>query len=401
MSKSTKTMLFLFIVIMGFVYFIESNKVDPIDWRETLDNTHKIPFGTYILDQEIDKVFPNDSVIRITGNVYDFFKDKKYDSIHTNTLFSLKNYGYIDSFARVNLHHYIAKGNTAVIFQDNIDGLIEGIETDYLQYTLREELLDQDKVSVTLANPNISTYSFQLKDLNTNYFDIPDSLRTKVEVLGYLKYKGVKYPNLIRYKEGSGQLILGLQPIAFTNYNLLESNNHLYVQGVLSYLPQQNTYFTVSRLPGDNEYHSTSILRFVFKHPALTWAWYFFLGTLFVFIIFTAKRKQRVIPIITPLSNTTVEFTKTVSNLYIQNKDYEDLINKHIIYTLEKIRRVHWLDTTKLDEVFINNLHIKTKKDKEDIIKFVRFIEQFKAAPHHASEEMLIELNKIIEKIID
>jgi len=388
-------------VIIGFVYFIESNKVDPINWNETLDNTQKIPFGTYILDQEIDKFFPNDSVIRTTTNIYDFFKEKEYDSIHKNTLFSLKNYGYIDSFAKVNLDRYVSKGNTAFIFQDNINGLIDGIETSSLYYSLQEELLDGSKLSVTLANPNISTYSFQLKNLNSNFFDIPDSLRTKVEVLGYLKYKGVKYPNIIRYKKGKGQLILGLQPIIFTNYNLLESNNHLYAQGILSYLPQQKTYFTVTRLPGDNEYYSNSILRFVFKHPALTWAWYFFLGTIFVFILFTAKRKQRIIPIIKPLSNTTVEFTKTVSNLYIQNKDYHDLMNKQIIYTLEKIRREYWIDTHKLDERFINSFHAKTKKDKTDIINFIQFVEQFRASDGNASQELLIQLNKLVEKIID
>lgn len=401
MSKSIRRIVFLFFLVMGFVYFIESSKVDPINWNETLDNTQKIPFGTYIFDQEIDKFFPNDSVIRITNNVYDFFKDKEYDSINNTTLFSLKNYGYIDSFASVNLNRYIAKGNTAVIFQDNINGLIDGIETSSLYYSLQEELLEDSKLSVTLANPNISTYSFQLKNLNSNFFDIPDSLRTKVEVLGYLKYKGVKYPNIIRYKKGKGQLILGLQPIIFTNYNLLESNNHLYAQGILSYIPQQKTYFTVTRLPGDNEYYSTSILRFVFKHPALTWAWYFFLGTILVFILFTAKRKQRVIPIIKPLSNTTVEFTKTVSNLYIQNKDYHDLMNKQIIYTLEKIRREYWIDTHQLDEHFINNFHAKTKKDKTDIINFIQFVEQFRASEHYASEELMIQLNKLVEKIID
>ncbi|KUF38279.1 hypothetical protein HX052_07830 [Myroides marinus] len=401
MNNTSKKMLFLFLVIVGFVYFIESNKVDPINWRVTLDNTSKSPYGTYILDKEIDYIFPKDSVVRITEHLYDFFDKSNYDSIQTNSLFSLKDYGYLDSFSRVKLNEYILKGNTALIIQDNIDGLIAGIETSSLYYEVDYNNAESEQLFVTLANQSISTYSYKIKGLNPYFFDIPDSLRSKIEVLGYLKYNGVKYPNLIRQRQGKGQLILGLQPIAFTNYNLLESNNHLYAQGILSYLPQQKTYYTVTKLPTDTEYHSESILRFVFKNPALKWAWYFFLGTIVVFILFTAKRKQRIIPIIKPLSNTTVEFTKTVSNLYIQNKDYHDLMNKQIIYTLEKIRREYWIDTTKLDEHFINNLHAKTKKNKEDIVKFIHFIEQFRASENYASETLLIELNKLIENIID
>ncbi|MCC9043225.1 hypothetical protein LNQ81_11145 [Myroides sp. M-43] len=401
MNNTSKKMLFLFIVIIGFVFFIESNKTDPINWNVTLDNTSKSPYGTYILDQEIDYLFANDSLVRITDNLYDFFEKHQYDSINRNSLFSLNNYSFLDSFSRISLNEYLIKGNTALIFQENIDGLIQGIEATSLYYDDEYNDSDQTEVTMTLANPAISTYSFNLKGANVYYFDIVDSLRNKVEVLGYLKYKGKKYPNLIRQKQGKGQLILGLQPIAFTNYNMLESNNHLYTQGILSYLPQQKTYYTVTKLSTDTEYHSESILRFIFKNPSLKWAWYFFLGTLILFILFTAKRKQRIIPIIKPLSNTTVDFTKTVSNLYIQNKDYDDLMNKQIIYTLEKFRREYWLDTTKLDERFINNLHSKTKKNKEDIVNFINFVEKFRASKNSASEALLIELNKLIEKIID
>lgn len=401
MNKSTTKILLLFIVIVGFVYFIESNKVTPINWNETYDTTEKIPFGAYILDQEIDKMFPNDSVVRFTQNLYEFFRKEDYDLQKRTNLFTFMTNGYLDSFARANLHAYVSKGNTALIYQDNVDELIDGIEINTLYYNIKDEVLDQKDISITLTNPNISTYAFKPKNLNSYYFNIPDSMRTKIEVLGYLKYKGVLYPNLIRQKIGQGQLILGLQPIVFTNYNLLDSNNHIYTQGVLSYLPNQKTYFSVSKLTGENGYDSSSVLRFIFKNPALKWAWYFFLGTMLVFILFTAKRKQRVIPIIKPLSNTTVEFTKTVSNLYIQNKDYQDLINKHIIYTLENIRRIYWLDTTKLDERFIDSLQVKTKKNREDILKFVNYVEAFRANPNYASEEMLIELNKLTEKIID
>ena len=60
--------------------------------------------------------------------------------------------------------------------------------------------------------------------------------------------------------------------------------------------------------------------------------------SIILFIFFNAKRRQRIIPIIEPLVNSTVDFTKTIGNLYFQQNNNADLINKKIIKPLEKIK---------------------------------------------------------------
>lgn len=401
MKSSINKFIFFFLVILGCIYLIESNRRPPINWNESYSNVDKAPYGLYVLDQEINNLLSENTIERTEENMYNFFRYKNYDTLQPSSTISIKGYSYIDEYSLNELIEYIEEGNTALIFQNNFSG-IEGLTTQTIPLRYEDDFdIDTAELSLSLTNKHLTTYSFIPKNPNFIYFELSDSMRKSVEVLGYSKINGEKYPNLIRIPEGKGSLILGTEPIIFTNYNILKSNNHLYIADVFSYLPKGKTYLSVTKVADDDKYESRSILRFILNNPALKWMWYFFLITLVVFVFFTAKRKQRVIPIIKPLSNTTVDFTKTVSNLYLQNKDYADLINKSIIYTLENIRRKYWIDTTKLDEQFILSLHAKTGKDKQDIKQFVSFVEQFKASPNYASEELLVELNKIIEKIID
>ena len=47
-----------------------------------------------------------------------------------------------------------------------------------------------------------------------------------------------------------------------------------------------------------------------------------------LFIIFHAKRKQRIVPVIEPLQNSSAEFVKTIGNLYLQEGNFKDMANK-------------------------------------------------------------------------
>lgn len=402
MNSTLKKLLFLFIILIGVIFFIEGNRKKPIDWRETYSKNDKIPYGTYILDQELDGLLHNDSVIRISDNIFEVLSNKLYDTLVPTNILSIKGNNYYDEFAAKHLSEYTEAGNNAIIIQSYFNyNILDtlGIFLEYNTPTLESNGLNDNEITLELTNKNLTTQKFNIKNDNYYYFLIPDKERDKIEVLGYKTINDKKLPNLIRIKQGKGSLILGLAPIIFTNYNLLESNNHLYAESVLSYLTNDKTYVFVDTVDDENE--SYNVLRYILQNDALRWAWYFFLISILVFVFFTAKRKQRIIPIITPLPNTTVDFTKTVSNLYIQNKDYHDIINKSIIYALEKIRRLYYIDTTKLDDKFVDSLHLKTKKDKEDIKKFVAFVDKFRASPNYASEDLLVTLNKIIEKILD
>jgi hypothetical protein len=139
-------------------------------------------------------------------------------------------------------------------------------------------------------------------------------------------------------------------------------------------------------------------MRYLLSQPALKWSWYLAWITLIIFMFFNAKRRQRVIPIKEPLKNTTVDFTKTIGNLYYQEKDHQNIAEKKIIFFLEKIRNEYYIDTYNLDETFINRVNQKTGRTKKDIENVVFMIKKIRNQSN-TTEKELITFNELLEKL--
>jgi hypothetical protein len=101
------------------------------------------------------------------------------------------------------------------------------------------------------------------------------------------------------------------------------------------------------------------------------------------------------------LPNTTVDFTKTIGNLYFQEGNHQNLIDKKIVYFLERIRNDYLIETTTLDDQFIKKLHAKTGKEVKDIEHLVDLIKFQRRSYQQSIESDLIEINNAIEKIIN
>jgi hypothetical protein len=163
----------------------------------------------------------------------------------------------------------------------------------------------------------------------------------------------------------------------------------------MGYLPNEDILYKSKTRIG--KAISGSKLRFILSQPALKYAWYLALILLIVFLFFNAKRKQRIVKVITPLGNSTLEFIKTIGNLYYETKDHNNLVDKKITYFLEYIRRVYYLDTQILNEKFVRNLALKANKPEQDIKNIVNKIAQLRAKPE-VNEQDLLDLNTLIEE---
>jgi hypothetical protein len=75
---------------------------------------------------------------------------------------------------------------------------------------------------------------------------------------------------------------------------------------------------------------------------------------------FGSKRRQRTIPVIKPLQNTTLEFVNVVSRLYFQKQDHRGIARKKAIFFMERIRAQYSLPTGRLDGQFIETLSRKS-----------------------------------------
>ncbi|WP_430613333.1 DUF4350 domain-containing protein [Flavobacterium sp. JP2137] len=398
MNNTLKKYLVFFVFAVALIAVIDYNKPKPINWTPSFDIDAKIPFGLYILNREIDSLIQDRPLHRFHHSVYEFLSDSLLqDSTELKTLLLIEDRTSLNYSDTDMLLDFVAKGHT--IFA--VGNFFPQQLTDTLNFE-EYTYADSNKTTVWTRNQSLSRQPFNLdRAFSNSHFKSVDVTRTTV--LGYQTTTSQsQIPNFIRIPYSKGFFYFSTQPKAFTNYSLLRSNNHLYVENLLSYLPKQPTYWKVTQsVREDSEVISSSPLRFILQNPALKWAWYFVLISLVIFVLFTAKRKQRIIPIIKPLTNTTVDFTKTISTLYLQSGDYSDLTDKIILYALSKIRRTYMLDTRDLDERFVHSLHKLTDKDLDKIERWVRLIHAHRANPLAANSQSVIAINTLTEELLN
>lgn len=149
-------------------------------------------------------------------------------------------------------------------------------------------------------------------------------------------------PVAIRRPVGKGEIILISTPLLFTNYGMLDGNNAAYIFRLLSLAKDLPLYRTEAYTKA--EYEQQSPFRYFLSQTALRWGLYLTMFTILLFMIFTARRRQRPIPVIRRPENRTLEFTELIGTLYFQKKGHGDLIRKKFTYFAEALRREIQID---------------------------------------------------------
>ena len=231
-------------------------------------------------------------------------------------------------------------------------------------------------------------YFYSRKNIS-NHFENLDSLQATV-----IAVNEAQKPVLIKIPRGEGNLFLCSVALAFTNNYLLSDKNHKFVSSALSYLPDEDLVWTEYYQLGRME--PLTPLRFLLSSEPLKWALYLTVFSLLFFIIFESKRRQRIIPVITPLKNTTLEFIGTIANLYFQKKDHKSIAEKRINFFLEKIRSHYFLNLNRGDSDFIEKLVHKSGNDEELVKQLFYQINTIRTQPT-ITEEELLTLSKRID----
>ena len=397
MDKRSKIIIGIFALVVLGIIITEVTKPKPINWKSSYTAQDKIPFGGYVLYNELEGLFPNSSITKVEESL--FYVMEERDTAQTSNYLMINDYVDLDNQELNRLLDYTAQGNTVFIAASDIDYTLKdtlNIQLDY-DYTVVE-----DTVTVALSNANLGQDPYYYsRGVSKTHFVSVDTLHTTV--LGFLSYERkntltnsieevIKKPNFIKTKFGKGDFIINTTPQAFSNYYLLKHNKD-YAAGALSYLDDHDLFYDNYKKSGRVVIDSP--MRFVLNQEALKWAYYLtVLGTL-IFVLFRAKREQRIIPVVTPLENSSVEFARTVGSLYFQNKDYGNLIAKKIQFFLAELRQRYFLDTTTLNEKSIALLAAKSGKSMEECKGLINFIVHQKNKTIHSATD-LIELNKKI-----
>ncbi|WP_167333115.1 DUF4350 domain-containing protein [Maribacter forsetii] len=369
----------------------------PINWRPSYTSVSKIPFGCFVLFNELPNIFSNNEIESVENSMYDILIQRD-SSIRSNYLI-INDFVYLDEQETNQVLKYVADGNQVFIASNNLTGQL----ADTLNIEIRQQYdIQEDSVKASFTNQNFEQEHFYFtRGVDPSYFASVDTLKT--EILGHLQFKSSTFlennedeikvqPNFIKTTFGKGNFLINTLPVAFTNYYVLGDNSNYSVQS-FSYLNDQLLYWDDYKKSGRKVI--TSPMRFILNQPALKWSYYLLVIGLLLFVIFKAKREQRIIPIIKPLENSSVEFAKTVGSLYYQHRDYTNLNNKKITYFLTHIRNKYYLNTSVLDENLITQLSAKAGKPKEETKALIELILNLKNKTVHTEQDSLTLVQKI------
>jgi hypothetical protein len=390
MKKDWKYILYIG-AAFGIFVLLKLASPKTYDWTITYSHVDKNPHGAFALGELLPSIFQGQGIHHSNLTMYEI-KDSLKEKDNVIVVSSSFSADKEDSDVLLN---HVSEGGTVLIsaqyFWGHFSDTLDIATYDYF-FKGEDVLGRKDTATLRFAGLKMDTTTeyYYRRDNIHNYFSRFDSTRTTV-----VAKNDRKLPVTIRVRWGKGSFILNSTPLIFTNIYLLSRNNHEFITTTLSCLSpspvQWTEYYHLGRM------ESRTPLRFILSNESLRWAYYITIVSILIFIVFEMKRKQRIIPVITPLLNTTLEFVGTIGNLYYQSAEHKNIAEKKIHFLMDQIRTKYWLNTNVLDESFIMALARKAGKGEDDVRTLVKSIAAILAKDRISSEE-LIDINKKIEK---
>ena len=363
--------LFLLLLLI-FIY--ENNRPKEFNWNPTFSKYDRQPFGSYVFDDVVTASVNKYEVVNLTfGQLFweyerpieNYSKDDDSNIIPLpfdarESFILIENRLDFSSYEVNDLMKLIKQGNKILLcshyfsnelckklgfsvqYDNNFSSTISGFAR---VKSIREKLyfgvdsLKPEKIYD--AYPSLSPIFF--KEISNSVWHSKKDASISYDKYEIFVRNQNGNPVAMRFFIGEGELFFVATPLMFTNYGILDGENASYAFRLLSYLKD----LPISRIEAYNNLvnqASTSPLRYFLEQPPLRWALYFSLITIVVCMFFSAKRKQRIIPVVNSPKNETLSFTKLIGNLYYQQKNYKEMLLKKELYFSTEVKRLTGID---------------------------------------------------------
>jgi hypothetical protein len=385
--KKYRPFIIAFAVLLALYIAAELNRPKPIHWRATLSKEDKNPYGSSILYQLLPDLFPDASIQSFRLPVYDQINNYSDSNTAYLLIDPVLNLSKVDMDELLN---YAVTGNYVFISSFDLGKRI--IDSLKISTNRRFTFKAGDSVRINFNNPQLhagADYWFNRLTIDEyiEKFDTSNSV-----ILGSNQYKDVDF---IKLSYGNGAFFIHANPLCFSNYFMLARNNAEYTATALSYIPVH-----VKKIYWDEYYKSGpagsgSIMRFILSNIYLRWAYRICLFTLLIYVLFEIKRRQRIIPVIPQLQNSTLEFVKTVGTVYFNQHDNKNIAEKKIQFLMDYIRTHFYLSTAYLNEDFIIALTKKTNIEEREIRELVDSLGEVYKNDRLSDDNLLIITKKM------
>ncbi len=218
--------------------------------------------------------------------------------------------------------------------------------------------------------------------------DTPTGIAPCVSSINSLAVDSKNQAVLVSASYGFGDITLCSVPTAFTNYFVLRPATAGFAWQALSSLPRGPVWWDEYSKQG--RAGSDSLLRVVFKYPALKLAFWLLLGGGLLLLWVGGRRRQRVIPVVKPLPNNTLQFVRTVAGLYRQGDNHAAIAHRKIDLFLDFLRTRYKAPTDDLNaESFRALLAQKAGLPRADVDELLRRLNGVRASSYVSDGELL------------
>ena len=336
---------------------------EEVNWDKTYQSKGTQPFDTKVLYDRIDDVLSPSEKSLVYLPIYNTLKSSAKDnSVYINIESNFRP-SQLDIDVLLN---YLYRGNTAFISASELSyPLLDSLGISTSKQIMPEvEWTENGPIAATkirVSSIPDSSYA-ALTEWGYSYFDDSSIMNGAADVLGTA---GESDPVFIRVEVGDGELYLHTVPSAFSNYFMLYSDIPQYVAAAMSYLPEhRHLYWNNYRLGMSRR---GGVLGVLGRSDGFKIAYWLSLCGILIFIVFTAKRRQRMVPVLAPPRNTGLDFVNTMGDLYFNSSKHKDLAEKKLTYLKDYIRSRYRMSVDSLDDRTADRLAVKSNKTISEI----------------------------------
>lgn len=448
--KSSRNFLFAMLVLFVLFCLLQVNLPKKFVWSPTFSHVDKQPFGCFVFDSVLTQSLPNG--YHVTKKTF-FQLDQEHakEKISVLMVVDQQNLKQLDVKYLCNIARRGGKvmvvasssfddgrnADTVVVdelertFKVRIEdgmyfslrGILAGLKAhdndmyDTIYWNNRETMyaaqsyrMFYNMVGGTLfvdSVPKVKRLAYTLSTAGYDYkhdslyvgdftsFDTIVDKKERIERIDTFAIK--KVPAAVSVPYGKGEVIFVSSPLLFTNYGMLEGNTSVYIFRLMSYLADLPVYRTEAYVKTDAMLVAEqSPFREFIKRPPLRWALYLALLGVVLFMIFTARRRQRVIPIMSKPANRSLEFIQLIGTLYYQRKDHVDLVRKKFKLFAEELRKTAGVDISDVntDDREYLLLAEKTGMNSDRLKKVIR---QIRLVLHSEGNISVEEMRSLID----
>lgn len=377
------------VVFLLLVFAAESRLPKKFVWNPTFSHYDKQPFGCAVFDSLLSVSLPNGySLSRKT-----LYQMEQEDTTSCRGILIIANSPAFDEVDVNALLRMAERGNKIMLANSGYGRILKdtlGFRSNYSYFNpvalkrYATSLLVRDSICWIGDSVVYSRRTFRFyPQLVASYF-LSDSLPVNILAEKMNPEYGIvedtvaldtiyRVPVAISYPWGKGEIILTSTPLLFTNYGVLDGKNADYIFRLLSQMGELPIVRTEGYVKETAQVQMSPFRYFLSQKP-LRWALYLTMFAIILFMVFTARRKQRAIPVIREPENKSLEFTELIGTLYFQKKDYADLVRKKYIYFAEELRREIQVDVEEAtdDEHSFDRIAHKTGISVDEVSRFIR-----------------------------